>query len=298
MRICVLGATGTVGRALVPVLAARGHEVVAASRHPPDRLPAGARGVAADVLGGSGLEEALAGADVAVYLVHSLGAGDFEARDRQAAAKAAAAARAAGVRRIVYLGGIYPVGALSPHLASRRETGEVLAGEGVPVTTLGAAAVIGTGSASFEIVRALVDRLPVMLCPRWVSTKTQPIALRDVVEYLAELCEREEASGRAFEAGGPEAMTYREMIERVAAIRGKRRLLVDVPVLTPWLSALWLRLVTPAGAGVAMPLVEGLRNETIARDGELRSLAPIELTPFDEAVREALRHGETAAAGP
>jgi uncharacterized protein YbjT (DUF2867 family) len=287
VRICVLGATGTVGRALLPRLAGR-HEVVAASRRGASDLPAGVSAQPVDVLEPTAVDGLLDGVDVLVYLVHSLGSRDFERRDRRAAAIVARAAAARDVSRIVYLGGLYRSQDLSPHLRSRRQTGELLGAGDVPVTTLGAAAVIGRGSASFEVIRALVDRLPVMICPRWVSTRTQPIALADVVAYVAALCEHPDAAGRAFEAGGPETMTYREMIERVAALRGRRRLLVDVPLLTPRLSSLWLQLVTPADAGVTMPLIEGLRNETVADDAALRRLAPIPLTPFDDAVREAL----------
>ena len=148
--------------------------------------------------------------------------------------------------------------------------------------------VVGPGSAGFETIRALVDRLPVMVCPRWVGVPTQPIALRDVVRYLTAVCGHEETFGRAFDMGGPEVMTYRAMIERIARIRGKRRYVVEVPVLTPRLSSWWLHLVTPVNAAVARPLIEGLRNPTVARDEEIRRLVPIELTPFDDAVRATL----------
>ena len=158
----------------------------------------------------------------------------------------------------------------------------------MPVTTLRAAMVVGAGSAAFETILALVDRLPAMVMPRWVSTETQPIALADIVRYLAGVLGRDEALGRAYDAGGPEVMTYREMIERIAALRGKHRLLVEVPVLTPRLSSYWLHLVTPVKAGVARPLVEGLRNATVAHDDSIRALVPFELTPFEVAAREAL----------
>jgi uncharacterized protein YbjT (DUF2867 family) len=151
--------------------------------------------------------------------------------------------------------------------------------------------VVGPGSAAFETIRALVDRLPAMVCPRWVSTPTQPIALEDVARYLAGVCGRTEAFSETFDLGGPEVMTYREMIERIARIRGKRLPIVEVPVLTPRLSSWWLHLVTPVNAAVARPLVDGLSTPTVAADDRIRTLVPIEPTPFDRAVRDALAHG-------
>ena len=158
----------------------------------------------------------------------------------------------------------------------------------MPVTTLRAAMIVGAGSAAFETILALVDRLPGMVMPRWVSTETQPIALADITRYLAGVLGLEEARGESYDAGGPEVMTYREMIERIAALRGKHPLLVEVPVLTPRLSSYWLHLVTPVNASVARPLIEGLRNTTVAREDTIRGLVPFELTPFDAAAREAL----------
>ncbi len=285
MKVTVFGATGVVGRALLPLLA--GHEVTAVSRSPRDE--AGARWVLADAASGEGVAEALEGANVAYYLVHSLGSRDFERQDRVAAETVAQAAAAAGVEQIVYLGGL---GAddpdASPHLRSRRVTGERLASGGVPVTTLRAAMIVGKGSAAFETILGLVERLPVMLTPSWVSTPTQPIALDDVTRYLAGVCGDERAYGEAYDTGGPEVMTYREMIERIARLLGRRPRIVEVPVLTPYLSSLWLDLVTPVNASVARPLVEGLRNPTVAREERIRRLVPLELTPFDEAARRAV----------
>lgn len=247
MRVAVLGATGTIGRALVPELARR-HEVVAIARRPgPD-----ADGVtwrAADATDEDALREALEGVEVVHHLVHSLGSPDFEERDRRAA--------------------------------------ERLAAGSVPVTTLRAAMIVGRGSAAFETVRALVERLPGMICPRWVSTETQPIALADVVRYLAGVTGCEAAYGETYDLGGPEVMTYRTMIERIARLRGRRPLIIEVPILSPRLSSLWLHLVTPVRAGVARPLVEGLKNPTVARDTRIRELVPFEPTPFDAAAREA-----------
>jgi uncharacterized protein YbjT (DUF2867 family) len=287
MRVVVFGATGTIGRALVPALAEE-HEVVAVSRRPHDDEE-NVHWAAADVTTGEGLAEVLAGADVAYHLVHSLGTSDFEAADRRAAENVAREAEAAGLRQIVYLGGLGDDSPdLSAHLRSRRETGEHLAAGKVPTTTLRAAMVVGPGSAAFETIVALVDRLPAMVTPRWVKTETQPVALEDVVRFLAGVCGREETFGEAYDVGGPEVMSYRRMMERIAAIRGRQPLIVEVPVLSPRLSSLWLGLVTPVNAGVARPLVEGLRNRTVAKEHRILQLVPGDLVPFDEAARRAL----------
>ena len=279
MRAAVLGATGFVGRALVPVLE-REAEVVAISRHGP---------VVADATDANALARAFEGVDVVYYLVHSLGSNDFSSVDTRAAETVAREASRAGARQIVYLGGLGDdAPELSEHLRSRADTARALAGGDVPVTTLRAAVVVGKGSAGFETIVALVDRLPLMIAPKWVSMPTQPIALADVVGYLAGVAGRAEAAGETFDVGGPEVLTYREMIERVARIRGRRRWIVEVPLLSPRLSSYWLHLVTPVRASVSRPLVEGLRNSTVARDERIRELIPRALTPFDVAAREAL----------
>jgi uncharacterized protein YbjT (DUF2867 family) len=288
VRAVVLGASGVIGRALLPELARRS-DVVAVSRT--SRPPEGAVSwQTADATDAASVERLLREGDVVVYLVHSLGRDDFEDVDRRAADTVAAAAARAGARQIVYLGGLGATSdAASAHLRSRAETGERLSAGSVPVTTLRAGMVVGPGSAAFETIRALVERLPGMICPRWVSTPTQPIALRDVVAYLAGVCGLEEALGRSFDVAGPEVMTYREMIERIARIQGKRLRIVEVPVLTPRLSSWWLHLVTPVNASVARPLVDGLRTPTVAHEESIRGVVPIELTPFDDAVAQALR---------
>jgi uncharacterized protein YbjT (DUF2867 family) len=290
MRIVVFGATGTVGRALLPALAAE-HEVVAVSRRPRDE--AGVTWAQANALDAKSVSRAVEGAEVVYYLVHSLGESDFEERDALAAETLARECERAGVRQLVYLGGLGDESPeLSAHLRSRHETARRLAAGSVPVTTLRAAVVVGAGSAAFETVVALVDRLPLMVAPRWVSTLTQPIALTDVVGYLAGVAGQVEAFDDRFDVGGPEVMTYREMIERVARLRGKRRAIVEVPVLTPRLSSYWLHLVTPVKAGVARPLVEGLSVETVAKDDRIRGIVPLEPTPFEHAARAALSERE------
>ena len=285
MNVTVFGATGVVGRSLLPLLAE--HEVTAVSRRA--RAEPGVRHVVADAASGDGVPAAVEGADVVYYLVHSLGAPDFAEQDRAAAETVARAAAHAGVQQIVYLGGLGADQAgASAHLRSRRETGERLASAGVPVTNLRAAMIVGKGSAAFETILSLVKRLPVMITPSWVSTPTQPIALDDVARYLAGVCGNDAAYGEAFDTGGPEVMTYRQMIERIAGLLGRKPTIIEVPVLTPYLSALWLNLVTPVSASVARPLVEGLRTPTVAREERIRRLLPLELTPFDDAARQAL----------
>ena len=286
MRIAVFGATGVVGRTLVPLLTAE-HELVAVSRSAHEAEP-GIRWVEGDASSAEDVARAVEGAEVVYYLVHSLGSQDFERQDRVAAENVATASEHAGVGQIVYLGGLGDDDpTASPHLRSRRETGERLAAGSVPVTTLRAAMIVGKGSAAFETIVALVDRLPAMIMPSWVSTPTQPVALDDVGRYLAGVCGNAAALGQSFDVGGPEVMTYRQMIERIAKLRGRRPRLLEVPVLTPRLSSLWLHLVTPVNASVARPLIEGLKNPTVAREERLRRLLPFELTPFDEAAKQA-----------
>jgi uncharacterized protein YbjT (DUF2867 family) len=288
VTVAVLGATGVIGKALVSVLA-ESEEVVAVSRRadasPDERVHA----VAADVTDATSVRRSLEGVEVAYYLVHSLGARDYAAVDRRAAETVAREAERAGVSQLVYLGGLGDDRPdLSPHLRSRLETAVALSSGSVPVTTLRAAVVIGRGSAAFETIVSLVDRLPAMIAPRWVTTPTQPIALVDVVRYLVAVARMPEARGQSFDVGGPDVLTYREMIERIARIRGRRRLIVEVPVLSPRLSSYWLHLVTPVRAGVARPLIEGLRNPTVVRDDRLGALLPFPRTSFDDAARAAL----------
>ena len=295
-RILVTGATGYVGGRLVPRLLAAGCEVRCLARDPErlagrpwrDRVEV----VAGDALAPATLAPALAGIDVAYYLIHSLGTGEeFARRDREAAAAFGAAARNAGVGRILYLGGLGdPATALSSHLRSRQDTGVALGEAGVPVTELRAGVVVGSGSLSFEMIRYLAERVPIMICPRWVFTRTQPIAIRNVLDYLVAALEHPESAGRTIEIGGADVVTYGEMMTGYAAARGLRRWLLPVPVLTPRLSSLWVHLVTPIPAAIARPLVLGLKNEVVVRDTLARQLFPgIVPLGFREAVRLALR---------
>jgi uncharacterized protein YbjT (DUF2867 family) len=288
VKVVVFGATGTVGEALLSALASD-HEVTAVSRSADEGEHDGALWVRGDVEDAESVDHALEGAEIVYYLVHSLGTAGFEDRERRSADNVARAAENAGLRQIVYLGGLGDDSDdLSPHLRSRRETERRLASGSVPVTTLRAGMVVAKGSAAFETIAALVDRLPVMILPRWAKTPTQPIALTDVVRYLAGVCGNAEAFGKTYDVAGPDVMSYAEMISRIGRLKGKAPYLVEVPVLTPWLSALWIELVTPARANIARPLVEGLRNPTVAKEERIRELVPFELTRFDAAARTAL----------
>ena len=281
MRTLVTGASGFVGRALVPALIAAGHQVRAATRRP-DGYRGGGDPVRLDVADGTGLAEALDGCEAAYYLVHSMEAAEFAARDREAASRFADAASAAGAK-VVYLGGLGE-GAVSEHLRSRHEVGRILR-DRADTVELRAAIVLGRGGASFEIMRQLVERLPAMVCPKWVTTRCQPIALPDMVRYLVAGPGLEAG---AYDVGGPDILTYEQMMRRYAALTGRRRLIVKVPVLSPRLSSLWLGLVTDLPASVGRPLVEGLTVEVITTDDRIRSRVPFTLLGYDDAVRLAL----------
>jgi uncharacterized protein YbjT (DUF2867 family) len=256
------------------------------------RFPEGAQVVSADLLMPLSLKPALEGIDTAYYLVHSMAGGraGFERRDRDAARNFAAAAEKAGVRRVIYLGGLGETGdGLSEHLKSRLEVADILRSGSFATTFLRAAVIIGAGGASFELVRGLVNRLPVMITPRWVSTRSQPIAVNDVISYLAGCLNDERTAGRTFDIGGPDIISYRDMMIRFAAIQGKQLWIIPVPVLTPKLSSYWVALFSPIPPSVSMPLIEGLANEVICRENSIRDLMPFRLTPYDEAIRIALQ---------
>ncbi len=296
--VLVTGSSGFIGRRLVSALADEGFRVRAMVRRPEASVPEGVETAVADLLEPPSLDAALAGVDTAFYLVHSLAAGraGFERRDRRAALNFTAAADRAGVRRAIYLGGLGETGSgLSEHLASRREVADILRSGRLSTTVLRAAIIIGAGGASYEIIKALVDRLPVMITPRWVSTRCQPIAVGDVIRYLVGCLVEERTAGGVFDIGGPEILSYRDMMERFARLRGRRLWIVPVPLLTPKLSSYWVGLVTPVKPSISMPLIEGLRNEVVCRDNRLRDLLPFPLTPFDEALRRALDDERTGA---
>jgi uncharacterized protein YbjT (DUF2867 family) len=297
-RVLVTGATGYIGGRLVPRLLAAGHSVRCLARAPrklADRPWAGdarVEIVASDLADSASLPRAMSGCGPAYYLVHSmLAAGaEYAAQDRLLAEGFARAAEQAGLERIVYLGGLGELGdGLSPHLASRREVEQVLAVGRVPVTVLRAAMIIGSGSASFEILRYLVERLPVMVTPKWVDTESQPIAVRNVLEYLVECLGVPQSVGRTLDIGGPDVLSYRELMQVMAEERGlRRRLVIPVPVLTPKLSSLWIHLVTPLSHRIAMPLAEGLRNRVVCRNADAARLMPQRLLTVREAIHAAL----------
>lgn len=291
MKVAVAGASGFVGSALARLLLATGHEVTALTRHPERYRGAGAP-VAADIDDVASLRAALAGHDAAYYLVHSLATSDFVNRDRVGAEGFAAAATAEGLSQVIYLGGLGDEDEeLSHHLRSRREVEAILLA-GTPATALRAGIVIGDGGISWEILRQLVQRLPVMITPRWVDTRTQPIALDDALHYLIGVLGRSETVGRAYDIGGPEPMTYRKMMETVSQLLGLRRLILPIPLLSPRLSSHWLRLVTDVDLSTARALVDSLSNEVVMHEHDIETLFDHKPMSFDVAAGEALRQRE------
>jgi uncharacterized protein YbjT (DUF2867 family) len=286
----VTGATGFIGSHLARALDDRGYTVRAMTRHPDDYSGAG-EPVRGDVNEPESLGPALAGAEVAYYLVHSLERSDFESADADAARAFGIAARDAGVRRIVYLGGLgQDSEQLSPHLRSRREVEHLLAGGGVPVTVLRAAIVIGHGGISWELTRQLVDHLPAMVVPHWTTTRTQPIALADVIGYLVGVLDTDATLGQTYEIGGPDVLTYAEMMQRVSRIvKGRPLPMLAVPLLTPRLSSRWLSLVTDVDTATARNLVDSMSNEVVVHDHAILDVVPGRPMSYDDAVREALR---------
>lgn len=290
--VLVAGASGFIGTHLCAALVQAGHEVRAMTRHPDDYDGAGTA-VGGDVAEPDSLDSALVGVHAAYYLVHSLDSADFEDKDAQAARNFAKAAQSAGVEQIIYMGGLGSDDEdLSPHLRSRREVEHLLAGTSVPVTTLRAAVVVGHGGISWEITRQLVDHLPVMLTPRWVDTRTQPIALPDVVRYLVGVLGNDRAAGRTFEVGGPDVLRYWDMMRRVAELKGRNMPRVRVPLLTPRLSSHWLALVTDVDLPTARNLVDSMTTEVVVKDTSIRDVVPGEPMTYDAAVRKALADRE------
>jgi uncharacterized protein YbjT (DUF2867 family) len=300
--VLVTGATGYIGGRLVPRLLEAGHRVRCLVRDPGrlDGRPWRSRVevVRGDMLDAASLDAATRGVTTAFYLVHSMAGGeDFHERDIVAARNFGEAMKRAGGRRIIYLGGLGdPASGLSEHLRSRQQTADALRQAGVPVTEFRAAVIVGSGSLSFEIIRYLTERVPVMICPRWVYTRVQPIAIRNVLDYLVACLDAPESAGQVIEIGGADVVTYGEMMTIYARVRGLRRLMVPVPVLTPRLSSYWVHLVTPVPSTIAQPLIEGLRNEVVIRSDAARQLFPqVKPIDYETSVRTALEKLEIGA---
>jgi uncharacterized protein YbjT (DUF2867 family) len=293
-RVLVTGSTGYVGGRLWHQLEKEGRSVRCMARHPAPlaaRVGPGTEVVAGDVLKPETLEAALTGVDGAYYLVHSMGSGsDFEKEDRAAARNFGEAARGAGLRRIVYLGGLGHGDDLSPHLRSRHEVGRILRQSGVPVIELRASIVLGPGSLSFEMIRALVERLPVMITPRWVEVEAQPIAIDDLLVYLIGALDVPGRESRTFEIGGADRVSYGGLMREYARQRGLRRVMIRLPLLTPHLSSLWLGLVTPLYARVGRELIESIRHPTIVRDPSALEVFPVRPRGMREAIAAAIRN--------
>jgi uncharacterized protein YbjT (DUF2867 family) len=286
--VLVTGASGFIGSHLATALLSDGYDVRAMTRHPEAYEGAGTP-IAGDVFDPGSLAPALDGVDVAYYLVHSLDSADFEQKDAQAARNFAAACADAGVERIIYLGGLGASdGELSPHLRSRRTVERLLNAGDTPVTVLRAAVVIGHGSISWEITRQLIDHLPVLLTPHWVTTRTQPIALPDVVRYLIGVLEPIAALGNVYEIGGPDVLRYIDMLQRAATVQGKSLPNITVPLLTPRLSSAWLALVTDVDTATARNLVDSMITEVVVSDRSIEGVVPGATIGYEEAVRLAL----------
>ncbi len=296
--VLVAGASGFVGRRLCPALAAAGQHVRAMTRHP-DSYSGDGVAVYGDVHEPRTLAAALDGCRAAYYLVHSLDSKDFERLDAEAAKAFGEAAADAGVEQIIYLGGLgSETDTLSSHLRSRREVEGLLGSGGVPVTVLRAGIIVGRGGISWEMTRQLVDHLPAMVTPRWVRTKTQPIAVADVVRYLVGVLDEPRAKGKVLEIGGPDTMQYVTMLRRVAEIKKRPLFIVPVPLLSPGLSSRWLALVTDVDTQTGRSLIDSMANEVVVTDDSIRTIVDFEPMTYDDAVRTALReHQQQKSAG-
>ena len=292
MKILILGGTGYVGSNLIPRLISEGRQVRCLVRDPA-KLAAGNieihQGDASDP---KAVESAIKGCDGLVYLIHSMNSRStrFEDLDRRIAENVATAVQSSGIRQVIYLGGLGKKNiAQTPHLRSRHEVAAILRSSGAPVTELRAAAIIGSGSASFEMIRSLVTRLPIMICPKWVNVKTQPIAIRDVLEYITRSLNNPDVLGRTFDIGGPDIVSYRYMMLAVGRHLGLRRLIFPVPVLTPWLSSHWVNLVTSVSAPLARALIESVRSETICENDLALRTYDFKPIGFEEAALRAIK---------
>ena len=292
--IVLTGATGYIGGRLLGLLEEQGHHIRCITRHPENlqgRVGENTEVVAADMFEPAELEQALAGGDIAYYLVHSMGnAENFEERDREAARNFGEAANRAGVKRIIYLGGLGEDVDQSPHLRSRQEVGHVLRASGVPVTEFRASVVLGSGSLSFELIRALVERLPIMTTPTWVSVSTQPIGINDLLAYLVAALDHPTEGSRIYEIGGDDQMSYGKLMKEYARQRGLRRIMIPVPFLSPGLSSRWLALITPVYARVGRKLIESLRVPTVVKDPAAREEFDVEPESASTAIARALRN--------
>jgi len=300
-RVLILGGTGFIGKRLVAELTGRNIKLRLLVRNPskvPDAIlkNKNIEIVQGDIVSGDGLKEAVSGIHTAYYLVHSMGGKsmfkntEFAKMDKDAAKNFISSANESGIKRVIYLGGLGETGKdLSEHLRSREEVAEVLS-SGIPLATvLRAAIIIGAGSASFIMLKYLVERLPVMICPKWIDTRIQPIAVGDVLAYLTECLLKPDTAGKQFDICGPEVLTYREMMQQYTEAVGiPRRIIFRAPVLSPHLAAYWVDLVTPIPSGIAHPLIEGLKNEVICLDDSITEYVPIKRTPFKEAVQIAV----------
>ncbi|ARS35616.1 SDR family oxidoreductase [Pontibacter actiniarum] len=291
MKILLTGANGYIGKRLLPLLVELGHEVVCVVRDPrrfhlPDTLKEKLHIVKGDLLQPGGLNELPTAIEAAFYLVHSMGSGrdDFSEAEQEAAQRFAAYLDTTAAKQVIYLSGISNDRQLSKHLASRRRVEDVLATARASLTVLRAAIIIGSGSASFEIIRDLVEKLPVMVTPKWLNSRCQPIAIRDVLFYLTEVLGREACYGRRFEIGGPDVLTYRQMLLKLAEVRHLKRYIVTLPVLTPRLSSYWLYFVTSTNYSLSQSLVDSLRNDAVVRDHSIDKVIPHRCTPYTEAV--------------
>ncbi len=303
-RVLVVGSTGFIGGRLVSELLGRGTKLRLLARNPSKLSPSLVKNklvevVRGDLLKNEGLHEAFRAIHSAYYLVHSMGGKsifsnrEFTKADKLAAKNFVTAADAANLRRVIYLGGLGERGKnLSEHLRSRAEVADILSSGKARTTILRAAIIIGAGGASYEMLRHLVERLPVMVCPKWIDTKIQPIAVQDVLAYLVGCLFNPDTAGKVFDIGGPDIMTYREMMQQYARAKGLcPRLIIRVPVLTPHLAAYWVDLVTPVPSGIAHPLIEGLKNEVVCHENIIDLYVPIRKTPFFEAAKIAIAEG-------